>query len=88
MIPKRPTTIRIKNVTLFYTDKTPKKMNERAVEICKRYGVEAELVKLRAAAQEVEGLRQRNQELLRANDQTAMRESPEFEAAVTKPLDE
>lgn len=51
MILKRPTRIRIKHVTLYYTDKTPKKMNERAVEICKRYGVEAELVKLREDGQ-------------------------------------
>ena len=69
MIPKRPTTIRIKNVTLFYTDKTPKKMNERAVEICKRYGVEAELVKLREDGQmlldEVEDWKKVNTEIAR-----------------------
>jgi hypothetical protein len=47
VIPKRPTRIRLKEVTLYYTDKTSNEMNERAVEICKRYGVEAELVKLR-----------------------------------------
>ena len=47
MIPRRPTRIRIKHVTLYYTDKTPKKMNERAIEICERYGVKAELVKIR-----------------------------------------
>ena len=45
MIPNRPTRIRHKEVKLFYTDDTPKERLERAVEICKRYGVEAELVK-------------------------------------------
>jgi hypothetical protein len=50
--------------------------------------VEAELARLKTLEQEAEGLRQRNQELLRANDQTAMRESDEFKKAVTAPLDE
>jgi len=49
--------------------------------------VQAELESLRSAAQEVEGLRQRNQELLRANDTVAVRESEVFLAKVKVPLD-
>lgn len=50
--------------------------------------VEAELARLKTLEQEAEGLRQRNQELLRANDQTAVRESDEFKKQVSAPLDE
>ena len=50
--------------------------------------VQTELETLRPIALEVEALRQRNQELLLANDQTAVREQPEFIAAVTKPIGE
>lgn len=48
--------------------------------------VTQELESLRPLKSEVEGLRQRNQELLRANDAVAVRESPEFEAKVSKPI--
>lgn len=50
--------------------------------------VAAELARLKALETEAEGLRQRNQELLRANDQTAVRESDDFKKHVTAPLDE
>lgn len=50
--------------------------------------VEAEITTLKAKAAEADALRQRNEELLRANDQVAARETPEFIAAVTKPIDE
>lgn len=50
--------------------------------------VEVELADLRAKAAEVEALRQRNAELLKVNDVVAVRESPEFIAAVTAPVDE
>lgn len=50
--------------------------------------IAAELARLKALEVEAEGLRQRNQELLRANDQTAVRESDEFKKHVTAPLDE
>jgi hypothetical protein len=50
--------------------------------------VEVELADLRVKAAEVEALRQRNAELLKVNDVVAVRESPEFIAAVTAPVDE
>ena len=50
--------------------------------------VAAELARLKTLEVEAEGLRQRNQELLRANDQTAVRESDEFKKQVSAPLDE
>ena len=49
--------------------------------------VEAKLARLTELEQEAEALRQRNRELLQANDQTAVRESEEFIAAVSEPLD-
>lgn len=50
--------------------------------------VEAELVELRQVKVEAEALRQRNAELLRVNDEVAVKESPEFIAAVVKPIQE
>lgn len=50
--------------------------------------IEAEIARLKAFEVEAEALRQRNQELLRANDQTAVRESDDFKRQVSAPLDE
>lgn len=50
--------------------------------------VTQELESLRAIKSEVDGLRQRNQELLKVNDEVAVRESPDFVAKVTKPIQE
>lgn len=50
--------------------------------------IKTELETLRSQAAEVEGLRQRNQELLRVNDEVAVRESPEFIAAIVQPIND
>ena len=50
--------------------------------------IESELTRLKAVEREAEALRQRNEELLRANDQVAVRESPEYKSQVEAPLDE
>ena len=67
---------------------TRRQLSEAAAKTVIPKEIENELNELRPLKEEVEGLRQRTQELARANDEVAVRESKEYQENIIKPSQE